>query len=107
MDPTCEQGTVQAGGGSVTVWEVCSWSDMGVLIRLDTILTGNRYVSIMSDHLHPLMYIVHSDGLGEFQQDNATPHTSIIATYWLQEHSEFRHFLWPRKSPQMDIIEYV
>ncbi|GFX91051.1 transposable element tcb2 transposase [Trichonephila clavipes] len=81
---------------------------MGPLIRLDTTLTGDRYTSILSDHLHPFMSIVHSDGLGEFQQDNAIPHTSRNATYWLQEHSsEFRHFRWPPKSPGMNIIEYI
>ncbi|GFX34022.1 transposable element Tcb2 transposase [Trichonephila clavipes] len=48
--------------------------DMGPLIRLDTTLTGDRHVSILSDHLSPFMSIVHSDGFGEFQQDNATPH---------------------------------
>ncbi|GFX89249.1 HTH_Tnp_Tc3_2 domain-containing protein [Trichonephila clavipes] len=35
MDPTCQQGIVLAGGGSVMVWGVCSWRDMGSLIRLD------------------------------------------------------------------------
>ncbi|GFU73463.1 HTH_Tnp_Tc3_2 domain-containing protein [Trichonephila clavipes] len=48
---------------------VC-WQDQGPLICLDTTLTGDRYVSILSDHLHPLTSIVHSDGLREFQQDN-------------------------------------
>ncbi|GFY19546.1 transposable element Tcb2 transposase [Trichonephila clavipes] len=52
MDPTCQQGNVQAVGGSVIV-----------------------------------------DELGEFQQDNTT--------------SEFRHFHWPPKSPDMNIIEYI
>ena len=89
------------------VWGVC-WRDMGPLIRLDTTLTGDSYVSILSDHLHPFMSIVHSDGLGQFQQDNATPHTSRIATKWLQEHSsDFRHFRWPPKSPDMNIIEHI
>ncbi|GBN37511.1 Transposable element Tcb2 transposase [Araneus ventricosus] len=108
MDPACQQGTVQAGGGSVMVWGVCNWRDMGPLIRLDTTLTGDRYVSILSGHLHPFMSIVYSDGLGEFQQDNATPHTSRIATEWLQEHSsDFRHFRWPPKSSDMNIIEHI
>ena len=91
------------------VWGVCSWRDMGPLIRLDTTLTGNRYVIILSDHLHPFMSIVHSDGLGQFQQDNATPHTfRIAATKWLQKHSsDFRHFRWPPKSPDMSIIEHI
>ncbi|GFW39104.1 transposable element Tcb2 transposase [Trichonephila clavipes] len=108
MDPTCQQGTVQAGGGSVMVWGVCNWRDMGLLIRLDTTLTGDRYVSILFDHLHPFMPSVHSDGLGEFQQENATPHTSTITTEWLQEHSfEFRHFRWPPKSSDMNSIAYI
>ncbi|GFX90283.1 transposable element Tcb2 transposase [Trichonephila clavipes] len=37
MDPTCQQGTVPADGGSVRVWGVCSWRDMELLIRLDTL----------------------------------------------------------------------
>ncbi|GFQ78373.1 transposable element Tcb2 transposase [Trichonephila clavata] len=54
------------------------------------------------------MFIVHFDGLGEFQQDYATPHVSRIATEDIQKYSsEFRHFLWPPKSPDMNIIEYI
>ncbi|GBM68677.1 hypothetical protein AVEN_255400-1 [Araneus ventricosus] len=34
MELTCEQGTVQSGGASVMVWDVCSWRVMGPLIRL-------------------------------------------------------------------------
>ncbi|GFW97868.1 transposable element tcb2 transposase [Trichonephila clavipes] len=81
---------------------------MGSLVRLDTTPTGDRYASFLFDHLHPFMSIMNSDGLGEFQQDNATTHTSIIATEWLQEHSsEFRYFREPLKSPDMNIIEYI
>ncbi|GBM19081.1 hypothetical protein AVEN_236907-1 [Araneus ventricosus] len=62
----------------------------------------------MSDHLHSFMSIVHSDGLGQFQQNNATPHTSRVATKWLQKHSsDFRHFHWPPKSPEINIIEDI
>ncbi|GFW47418.1 uncharacterized protein TNCV_4537081 [Trichonephila clavipes] len=61
-------GTLQAEGGSVMVWSVRSWRDMELLIRLDTTLTGDRYVSILSDHLHPLMSIVHSDNLESFSR---------------------------------------
>ncbi|GBL93644.1 hypothetical protein AVEN_61890-1 [Araneus ventricosus] len=54
------------------------------------------------------MSIVHSDGSGQFQQDNATPHVSRVAIKWLQEHSsDFRHFHWPPKSPDMNIIEDI
>ncbi|GFX79039.1 transposable element Tcb2 transposase [Trichonephila clavipes] len=67
MDSTCQQGTVQAGGGSLMVWGLCSWRDIGCLICLDMTLTE-----------------------------------------WLQGHSsEFRHFRWPPKFPDMNIIEYI
>ncbi|GBM74573.1 hypothetical protein AVEN_151025-1 [Araneus ventricosus] len=75
--------TIQSGGASVMAWDVCSWRDMGSLMRLETTLTGDTYLSIFSDHLHSFMSIVHSDGLGQFQQDNATPHESRVATKWL------------------------
>ncbi|GFV17084.1 transposable element tcb2 transposase [Trichonephila clavipes] len=79
---------------------------MGPLIRLDMTVTGNRYVRILPAHLDLLMPIAHSEG--EFQQDNVTPQTSRIASEWLQEHSsEFRHFHWPPKSPDMNIIECI
>ncbi|GFW79057.1 transposable element tcb2 transposase [Trichonephila clavipes] len=81
---------------------------MGPLIRLDTTLTGDRYVSILSNLQHPFMFFVHSDGIGEFQQVNATPYTSRIATEWLQEpSSEFRHFRWPSKSPYRNVTEHL
>ncbi|GBM02367.1 hypothetical protein AVEN_137759-1 [Araneus ventricosus] len=93
---------------SVMVWDVCSCRDMGPLIRLETTLTGDRYLSILPDHLYSFMSIVNSDGLGQFQQDNATPHASGVAPKWLQEHSsDFRHFHWPPKSPDINIIEYI
>ncbi|GBN40406.1 hypothetical protein AVEN_51954-1 [Araneus ventricosus] len=40
--PCLSTGTVQSGGASVMVWEVCSWRDMGPLISLETTLTGDR-----------------------------------------------------------------
>ncbi|GBM47002.1 hypothetical protein AVEN_131787-1 [Araneus ventricosus] len=54
------------------------------------------------------MPIVHSDRLGQFQQDNATPHASRVATKRLKGHSsDFRHYHWPPKSPEMNIIEDI
>ncbi|GFT92564.1 transposable element Tcb2 transposase [Trichonephila clavipes] len=85
MHPTCQQKIVQASGGSVMVGDMCSCRYMGPQIRLDTTLTGDRYASIMPDHLHPFISIVHSDGLREFQKDNVTPHTSRIVTQLLQD----------------------
>ncbi|GBN52123.1 hypothetical protein AVEN_235828-1 [Araneus ventricosus] len=106
--PCLSTGDVQSGGASVMVWDVCSWRDMGPLIRLETTLTSDRYLRILSDHLHSFMSIAHSDGLGQFQQDNATPHASTVATKWFQKHSfDFRRFHWPPNSPDMNINEDI
>ncbi|GFS70940.1 transposable element Tcb2 transposase [Trichonephila clavipes] len=81
MDPTCQQGTVQAGGDCLMV----QTNAVGVIWDPD----ASRYDS-------------------DRYQDNATPHTSRIATEGLQKHSsEFRHFHWPPKSPDMNITEYI
>ncbi|GBM95267.1 hypothetical protein AVEN_199266-1 [Araneus ventricosus] len=69
---------------------------------------SDRYLSILSDYLHSFMSIVHCDGLRQFQQDTATPHASRVAIKCLQEHSsDFRHFHWPPKSQEMNIIEDI
>lgn len=59
---------------------------MGAFIRLDKTPTDETYVSTLSDHLHSFLSIVNSNGLGEFQQGNATPNKSRIATEMLQKH---------------------
>ncbi|GFV77988.1 uncharacterized protein TNCV_1421 [Trichonephila clavipes] len=56
------------------VWGMFSWSDMVSLIRLETTLTGGRYVSILSDHLNPFMSIVHfNTDLGNFSKTMRNP----------------------------------
>jgi hypothetical protein len=46
---------------------------MKPLICLDTTLKGDMNIHILADHLHPFMSIVHSDRLGQFQQDSTRP----------------------------------
>jgi hypothetical protein len=94
------QGTIQAGGDSVMVWGMCSWSDMGPLSRYDS---DRWHIGMHLGYSHASIH-VHSDGLCQFQQDNATPHSSRIATEWLQEQSsEFKHLWWLPNSPDMNI----
>jgi hypothetical protein len=108
MDSVCQQGNVQAGTGSIMAWRVCSWSDMETLKRLDTTLTEDTYVRVLADHLPSLMSIVHSDGLGQFQQDNETLHTPIITTELLQEHtSELKHLHWQPNFSDMIITKHI
>ncbi|GFW42448.1 transposable element tcb2 transposase [Trichonephila clavipes] len=81
---------------------------MEPLIRLDMTLIYDRYISILSDHLYPFMSIVHSDELGEFQQDNATSHTSRIANEGIQDPLlKLDTSALPPKSPDMNIIVFI
>lgn len=106
MDPTYEQAPVLVGGASVLVWGVSSLRES--LILRETTVTGRGYVSRMWDHLHSFMSIVYSDGLGQFQDGNATLYASRVATKWLHEHSSgFRHLHWHSKFPDMNIIEHT
>ncbi|GFV48630.1 hypothetical protein TNCV_5069151 [Trichonephila clavipes] len=69
MYPTCQQGNVQASGGFVMVCGLI-WSSN--TSRYDS--DSDRYVSILSYHLHPFMSIVHFDGdLGGFSRTMRHP----------------------------------
>ena len=81
---------------------------LGPLICLITTLTGDTYISILSDQLLQFMSIVHFSGLGKFQQDSATSHTWRIVTEWFQKHfSDFKHFSWLPEFWDMNIIEHI
>lgn len=108
MDHTNQHWNVQVNAISLMAWGVCRWLDMGFLIHLETTLTDDWYISMLSHHIHPFMSIVYSDGVGQFQQGNATSHTSRVATEWLKEHSlDIRHFHWLPKYPDINIIEHI
>ncbi|GFQ88115.1 uncharacterized protein TNCT_67901 [Trichonephila clavata] len=73
MDLLWLQETVQAGGDSLMVWGVCSWHEMRPLIRPDSTMIGQRIVNLLSDHLHPFISCVHSNGRRHSQRDNLPP----------------------------------
>ncbi|GFU12185.1 transposable element Tcb2 transposase [Trichonephila clavipes] len=74
MDPTCQQGTAQAGGSSVMVWGVCSWRDMGPLIRLDMTLTSDRFDKEWLQE--------HSSEFRHFRWPPKSPYMDIIEYIW-------------------------
>lgn len=55
MDSTCQYGTVQSGEVSVMIWEVWIWLVIWPLIRLTKILIKDKWISIHSNNLNPLM----------------------------------------------------
>ncbi len=59
MDPSCLVSMVQAGGGGVTVWGIFSWHTLGPLAPIEHHLNATVYLSIVTDHVHPLMTTVY------------------------------------------------
>ncbi len=74
MDPSCLVSTVQASGGGVMVWGIFSWHTLGPIILIDHRLNATAYLSIVADHVYPLMTTVYPSSDGYFQQDNAPCH---------------------------------
>lgn len=64
MNSSCEQGTVQAGGGSVMVWGVFTCHGLGLLIHSTTSLTSGHYVELLGDHLQPFMDFMYPSMMG-------------------------------------------
>nr|KAF6369233.1 hypothetical protein mMyoMyo1_010611 [Myotis myotis] len=107
MHPTCMSTTLQAGGGSVMVWGMFSWHDLGLLIHVEQRLTSTTYLSIVADQVHPIMLMAYPNGDGFFQQDNAPCHGAGIVQEWLQEHQgDFTLLRWPPQSPNLNPIEH-
>lgn len=60
--------------------------EMCFLIRIEMTLTVDGYVRILSYHLYPFIFIVHSDGLGYFENEIATLQASRVPIERPQKH---------------------
>ncbi|MBJ5103516.1 transposase [Salmonella enterica subsp. enterica serovar Agona] len=108
MDPSCQQGTLQAGGGGILVWGLFRWTEMGPLVRVTSSLTGQRYREILDDHVLPFVRLQHPTGDLSLQQDNAPCHRSRIISEGLNEHSSgVTSIPWPARSPDGNPIEHI
>ena len=73
----CLQPTIKHGGGSIQVWGCISAEGVGDLVRVDGIMTAQRYKQILIHHAVPSGRRL----IGEnfiFQHDNDPKHTALI-----------------------------
>lgn len=66
MDPVCQQGIVQAGGGSVMVWSVFSWILQELQGKLQSVLERVKYTNSIADHLHLFVFVMSASDIGLF-----------------------------------------
>ncbi|GFX68541.1 transposable element Tc1 transposase [Trichonephila clavipes] len=79
-----------------------TYDSRSTLIVTRGTLTGQRYVDdILRPHVEPFL-----NGLpgAIFQQDNACPHTAIVAQDFLRH---FQTLPWPARSPYLSPVEHV
>lgn len=55
MDPSCQKGPPNAGGGSMTVWAVLIMYGLCHLVQLKQLLAGNGYFQLLRDHLQSFL----------------------------------------------------
>lgn len=68
------------------LWAMFFCEILGPAIHVDATLTNTTYLSIVADHVHPLMETGNHYGFGLFQEDNVWRHKAKIVQEWFEEH---------------------
>ena len=69
-------------------------------------VNANRYLMVLSDHLHPMLQHFFPAERGIFQDDNAPMHRACVVTQWFDEHdTDVIHMSWSSQLPDLNPIE--
>jgi transposase len=97
--------TLKFGGGSIMTWACITSKGVGRLIKIDGIMTAEKYIDILEEGLLGTMEdhdILPSSSL--FMHDNDPKHTAKRTKEWLQR-NKINVMDWPAQSPDMNPIE--
>jgi transposase len=103
FDPSCLSATVKHSPGCM-FWGCFSYKGLGPLVALRGSVTGETHARTLRRYAFPTMRKFFRRGDGLFQEDNARPHTSKVATT-TREESGLRFLPWPAQSPDLNPIE--
>jgi transposase len=105
-DVECLNPTIKHSPGRM-FWGCFSWHGTGPLTPLYSNATGASHVETLREHALPTLEAfpgINRRGRPLFQQDNARPHTSKIATGFLKD-NRIRVLDWPAQSPDLNPLE--
>lgn len=90
MNPSCQQGPVQAGDGSIMLWGIFMWHGLG---RNNWPVTT---VSLLHDHLHPFM----NSKYPKNDDSSRIRHHFIVAR-------DYQWLVWPPCLPSFKPIKHL
>ena len=78
-DPKNVKPKSSYGGASQMVWACFVGNKLGSIVFMDSSITKDVYISMLSGNLLPFIDVLHADGQTSivFQQDNATPQDMV------------------------------
>ncbi|KAG8963250.1 hypothetical protein FRC05_004813 [Tulasnella sp. 425] len=101
------QATLKHGGGSLMVWGAMHWTGPGQLVKIDGIMDGDLYVSILKEDLMASLeeHRVSVDDV-IFQHDNDPKHTCKKVKKFLADKG-IQVLRWPAQSPDLNPIKHL
>jgi transposase len=106
LNPRLIVPAVQGGGPKIMVWGCISKFGFHDLALMEGTVDAEAYITILTNHLLPVVRDYFRGQEFVFQQDGATIHTAYVTRNFLVS-KHVRVFDWPPHSPDLNIIEHV